>query len=366
MIGSADVYLFDEPTSGLVLKRLRARHRDHPRDGAQQDRARDDPPAELEDLPDVHKAMLLDKGGKLVFFGTPREMLAYFAEAEHEQHFGTELGGCPACGTTRPEFIFDVLETPLRDLSGDIIYEENNQWPTRARAPFLAGLLARQIRGFRLLQDVKQVPLRRDPVLPLPPAPPQKVREPIRWHDEWTQLRTLLRRAFTSKLRNRANLIITLGVAPLLALLIATILRYSDSGRYDFATAFHIPTLHLPRAARRDVPRPDEQRRRHHPRPRHPSTRTQSQRPARLLHRREVHHAGVVCPRPVHALCADRQLPSSRSAGCSGRTWCLHHGAMGSAASLRAWSFPRSSPTARPRPISSRSSSSRRSSSAAR
>jgi hypothetical protein len=25
-----------------------------------------------------------------------------------------------------PEFIFDVLETPLRDLSGDIIYEENS------------------------------------------------------------------------------------------------------------------------------------------------------------------------------------------------------------------------------------------------
>ena len=46
-----------------------------------------------------------------------------------------------------------------------------------------------------------------------------------------------------SKLRNRANLIITIGVAPLLALLIATILRYSDSGRYDFASAYHIPTF---------------------------------------------------------------------------------------------------------------------------
>jgi len=48
-------------------------------------------------------------------------MLKYFAEAEHHQHFGTDLGTCEACGTTRPEFIFDVLETPLRDLSGDII-----------------------------------------------------------------------------------------------------------------------------------------------------------------------------------------------------------------------------------------------------
>ena len=46
-----------------------------------------------------------------------------------------------------------------------------------------------------------------------------------------------------SKLRNRGNLVITIGVAPVLALLIATILRYSDSGTYDFASAYHIPTF---------------------------------------------------------------------------------------------------------------------------
>jgi ABC-type multidrug transport system permease subunit len=77
----------------------------------------------------------------------------------------------------------------------------------------------------------------------LPAAPAQKRRMPIRWHDEWTQLRTLLRRSFMSKLRNRANLVITIGVAPVLALLIASILRYSDSGTYDFASAYHIPTF---------------------------------------------------------------------------------------------------------------------------
>src|SRR5207245_6503936 len=51
------------------------------------------------------------------------------------------------------------------------------------------------------------------------------------------------RRSFLSKLRNRANLVITIGVSPVLALLIATILRYSDSGKYDFASAYHIPTF---------------------------------------------------------------------------------------------------------------------------
>src|SRR5207237_543387 len=41
----------------------------------------------------------------------------------------------------------------------------------------------------------------------------------------------------------RGNLVITIGVAPVLAFLIATILRYSDSGKYDFASAYHIPTF---------------------------------------------------------------------------------------------------------------------------
>ena len=38
-------------------------------------------------------------------------------------------------------------------------------------------------------------------------------------------------------------MVITIGVSPVLALLIATILRYSENGTYDFASAYHIPTF---------------------------------------------------------------------------------------------------------------------------
>ena len=243
MIGSADVYLFDEPTSGLSSKD--SEHVIEIIRGMAHNKiivvTIHQPSSKIFQM--FHKAILLDKGGRLVFFGTPSDMLRYFAEAEHQHQFGADLGACAACGTTRPEFIFDVLETPLRDLSGDIIYEENNRGQLMPARRYSPEFWRDKYEAFRLIQDVKQVPLRRDPVLPLPPAPPQKARELIRWHDEWTQLRTLLHRAFISKLRNRANLIITIGVAPVLALLIATILRYSDSGRYDFASAYHIPTF---------------------------------------------------------------------------------------------------------------------------
>jgi ABC transport system ATP-binding/permease protein len=242
MIGMSDVYLFDEPTSGLsskdsehVMEIIRTlAHNKIVIVTIHQ------PSSKIFQM--FHKAILLDKGGRLVFFGTPSDMLRYFAEAEHQHQFGAELGACPSCGTTRPEFIFDVLETPLRDLSGDIIYEENSRGQLVAARRYSPEFWRDKYEAFRLIQDVKQVSLRQEPVAPLP-APVRRKRLPLRWHDEWTQFRTLLRRSFLSKLRNRANLVITIGVSPVLALLIATILRYSENGTYDFASAYHIPTF---------------------------------------------------------------------------------------------------------------------------
>ena len=244
MVSSADVFLFDEPTSGLsskdsehVIEIIRSMaHNKIVLVTLHQ------PTSKLFQM--FSKALLLDKGGRMVFYGTPSEMLAYFAAAEHEQHFGTELGGCPACGTTRPEFIFDVLETPLRDLSGDIIYEENSQGQLVPARRFSSDYWRDKYESFRLLQDMKQVNLRKQVPAPVPAVPPLRKREPIRWHDEWTQFRTLLRRAFMSKVRNRGNLFITLLVAPALAALIGWALYFTDdeSGVYDFASAFHIPT----------------------------------------------------------------------------------------------------------------------------
>jgi ABC-type multidrug transport system ATPase subunit/ABC-type multidrug transport system permease subunit len=244
MIGSSDVYLFDEPTSGLSSKD--SEHVIEIIRGMAHNKiiivTIHQPSSKLFQM--FHKAILFDKGGRLVFFGTPTDMLRYFAEAEHQHQFGADLGACPSCGTTRPEFIFDVLETPLRDISGDVIYEENNRGQLVAARRYSPEFWRDKYEAFRLIQDVKQVSLKRDPAPALPKEPEEKKkRSQIRWHDEWTQLRTLLRRAFMSKLRNRGNLVITIGVAPILALLIATLLRYSDSGKYDFASAYHIPTF---------------------------------------------------------------------------------------------------------------------------
>jgi hypothetical protein len=190
-------------------------------------------------------ALLIDRGGKLVFFGTPSEMLTYFAEAEHEQLFGTELGGCQACGATRPEFVFDVLETPLRDLSGDLIYQENNRGQLVPARRFSPDYWRDKFETHRLIKDVKESVGARNAMTSGVEAPYSRLPMPeqdYRWREELSQFLILLQRSFISKLRNRANLLTTLVEAPLLAFLIGIVLRYSESNTYDFASAFHIPT----------------------------------------------------------------------------------------------------------------------------
>jgi ABC-type multidrug transport system ATPase subunit len=239
MISSADVYLFDEPTSGLSSKD--SEHVIEIIRGMAHNKivlvTIHQPTSKIFQM--FQKAMLLDRGGKLVFFGTPQEMLKYFAEAEHQQQFGTELGGCEACGTTRPEFIFDVLETPLRDLSGDIIFEENNRGQLVPARRYSPDYWRDKYEAYHLMKDVQQASAPREAPAPLPPATRRK--EPLRWREEGRQFLVLFKRAFFSKLRNNANLLITLLAAPALALLIGFVLRHSESTRYDFASAFHIP-----------------------------------------------------------------------------------------------------------------------------
>ncbi len=244
MISSADVYLFDEPTSGLsskdsehVIEIIRAMaHNKIVMVTIHQ------PTSRIFHM--FHKALLLDKGGKVVFFGTPHETLQYFADVEHRQHFGTALGAADVSDTTRPEFIFDVMETPLRDLSGDIIFEENNRGQLVPARRYSPDYWRDKYEAYRLVKDVRTTIPPKEPgaLATSSSPPPPRRRDPVRWREEWSQFLTLMQRAFISKVRNRANLLITLLVAPLLALLIGFVLRYAETGHYDFASAFHIPT----------------------------------------------------------------------------------------------------------------------------
>src|SRR5205823_12918347 len=121
-VGMSDVYLFDEPTSGLSSKD--SEHVIEIIRGMAHNKiiivTIHHPSSKLFQM--FHKAILLDKDGRLVFFGTPSDMLRYFADEEHQHKFGAELDACPSCGTARPELIYDDLDAPLRDIRDNILY----------------------------------------------------------------------------------------------------------------------------------------------------------------------------------------------------------------------------------------------------
>ncbi len=251
MIGIADVYLFDEPTSGLsskdsehVLDLIRSLARNkivlasiH------------QPSMKLLQMFD--KALLLDKGGKMAYFGTPQGMLEYFWQAYCEETTPQEENAAPVPmpDMVTPDLVFDVLETPLRDISGDIIHERTSDGHLMAARRFPPNFWRDRYQTHVLMSSMSQSETRRENArreesrgeslaqqrkLPKPPH--------LTMREESILFATMIKRAFLSKLRNRANLLTTLLEAPLLAFLISMVLRYSEDDSYTFASAFHIPT----------------------------------------------------------------------------------------------------------------------------
>ena len=257
MIGISDVYLFDEPTSGLsskdsehVLEIIRSLASNKIVFASIHQ-----PSMRLLQMFD--KALLLDKGGKVAFFGTPQDMLQYFWHVFNEETRQPQPDDEMPSNVT-PDFVFDVLETPLRDISGDIILEQNAEGHLVAARRFPPNFWRDRYQTHRLMQSMAAAestgqgsitahggkPLAREDSrsdaslshLKVPRPPKHTLRV------EAILFGTMLRRAFLSKLRNRANLLTTLLEAPMLALLISMVLRYSEEEHYTFASAFHIPT----------------------------------------------------------------------------------------------------------------------------
>ena len=247
MISSADIFLFDEPTSGLSSKD--SEHVIEIIRGISHNKivlvVIHQPSARLFHM--FNKAVLLDRGGKLVFSGSPDEMMRYFAEAATEENVSVQ--GVKSEGGS-PEFCFDILETPLHDLSGEVIFEEGTNGQLLPARRFSPDFWRDRYETYRLTQEMKQVSLRKQ--APSATATATHViearRQPaprkIRWREEWLQFHVLLRRAFLSKLRNVASLLVTLLAPPLLALVVGWALYFTEENDrpYVFASAFHIPT----------------------------------------------------------------------------------------------------------------------------
>ena len=229
----AEVFLFDEPISGLsskdsehVAETLRSLAREKiviaslHRPGA--------PVLRLFD-----KVLLLDSGGRLAYFGTPAGMVGYFRDACEE--LAISHPSVTAKSPLGADFVFDVLETPLSAIGGG-----SN---TGAARRFPSSFWQERFESVELMQSLqhgsgpvsKIGEVREGDRLPVPPKPARRLRSVL------AVFATHFLRSLLSKLRNRGTIYSTCLEAPLLAALIAITLRSSREGPYEFATALHIP-----------------------------------------------------------------------------------------------------------------------------
>ncbi|WP_411826776.1 ATP-binding cassette domain-containing protein [Luteolibacter sp. AS25] len=230
----AEVFLFDEPISGLsskdsehVAETLRALAREKiviaslHRPGASVLRLFD-------------KVLLLDEGGKIAFFGTPASMVGYFREVCGELNISH-----PSMVSKTPlgaDFVFDVLETPLSALGDSRTTGAARRFPPSFwQERFESATLLRSI-----ARDTNPPPQSGEVdvsagSLPLPPLPTR------RWRAKFLVFLTHFERSLLSKIRNRGTVYSTFLEAPILAALIAITLRSSPVGSFQFSTALHVP-----------------------------------------------------------------------------------------------------------------------------
>jgi len=229
----AEVFLFDEPISGLsskdsehVAETLRSLARDKiviatlHRPGA--------PVLRLFD-----KVLLLDSGGRLAYFGTPAGMVGYFRDACEE--LAINHPSVTAKSPLGADFVFDVLETPLSVIGGGSNTGAARRFPSsfwQERFESADLMQALQLGGGPVSRLGESKP---EEHLPLPPKPARRL------HAMIAVFATHFLRSLLSKLRHRGTLYSTCLEAPLLAALIANTLRSSPDGPYEFATALHIP-----------------------------------------------------------------------------------------------------------------------------
>ena len=231
----AEVFLFDEPISGLsskdsehVAETLRSLAREKiviaslHRPGAMVLRLFD-------------KVLLLDSGGCVPYFGTPAGLVEYFQEACAE--LGIAHPGMQAAVPLGADFVFDVMETPLSVIGGGFNTGAARRFPPAFwQERFESVALMRSLQPdpgpapVSRLSDVGAVA-----GLPVPLKPERRLRRMM------AVFATHFLRSLLSKVRNRGTIYSMSIEAPVLAALIAVTLRSSPTGEYAFGTALHIP-----------------------------------------------------------------------------------------------------------------------------
>jgi len=165
------------------------------------------------------KLWLLDKGGFMIYDGDPVEALVYF-KTETSQANAAE-SECPSCGNIETDNILQIIEVKVIDSSG---------YPG----------VDRQVSPREWYEKYKKK------MMPITEEKPLKTVIPVsnfKVPEKLDQIRTFIERNITRKFSDRQYMIINLLEAPLLALILGYITKFSEDGGYSFAQNKNFPVF---------------------------------------------------------------------------------------------------------------------------
>lgn len=168
------------------------------------------------------KMIIMDTGGYPAYYGPPVEAVTYFKKSTLQ--VDSNRGQCETCGNVNPEQIFNIIEAKVVDEYGQ---------PTSKRKITPAQWHDWYNERFKLnkVEDIKE-------------EPPHSLNLPARLK----QTLIFTTRDTLSKLSNKQYLLINLLEAPLLAIILAVIIKYKsapDGSEYIFRFNDNLPAFLL-------------------------------------------------------------------------------------------------------------------------
>jgi len=168
------------------------------------------------------KMIIMDTGGYPVYNGSPIESVTYFKKAAHQ--VDSNRGQCEVCGNVNPEQIFNIIEAKVVDEYGQSTTKRKvtpEQWHEMYGKAF----------HITKIEEVKEEPPRSLFI-------PGKLKQTL----------IFTTRDLLAKLGNKQYLLINLLEAPLLAAILAFVIRYRNSPggkQYIFRFNDNIPAFIL-------------------------------------------------------------------------------------------------------------------------
>lgn len=162
--------------------------------------------------------VILDTGGYMIYYGNPVEAVMYFKRIDMQVN--SDVGECPVCGNVNPELIFNIIEARVVD-------ELGRYTSTRKVSP------PKWEEHFR--NNIKLTPIENETS-----EPPRTLNIP----SKLKQFVIYTMRDFKSKVSNTQYIVMNLLETPILALILAYVIRYiadPNSDVYIFRENENIP-----------------------------------------------------------------------------------------------------------------------------